>query len=234
MISNTPLFSRRLFLTRGVQLLSVASTLPTFLDKSARALAADFAANPQGAGRPDRVLVVVQLAGGNDGLNTVIPLRNDDYYKARPRLGIAKKDALRLTDDLGLHPQAAGLKKLYDDGILGVIQGVGYPNPNRSHFRSTDIWQTAEPDQVARQGWLGKYFDACCSGQDPGNSPAAAKPVDPASAIALVNEPPQTLLGQKYLPLVFRNPQKLTHTESANNAASAPPSRSSTTAKTWP
>ncbi len=216
---STPLFSRRLFLSRGVQLLSVASTLPTFLDHSARVLAASFAANPQGAGRPNRVLVVVQLAGGNDGLNTVIPWRNDDYYKARPRLGIAKKDALRLTDDLAVHPQATGLKKLYDEGLLSVIQGVGYPNPNRSHFRSTDIWQTAEPEAAAKQGWLGKYFDACCNGQDPGKAAdSKAAGADPASAIALVAEPPQALMGQKYLPLVFRNPQNLTHNESANNA----------------
>ena len=79
---NTPLFSRRLFLTRGVQLLRAAGTLPLFLDRSARVLAADFANDPQGAGRPDRVLVIVQMAGGNDGLNTVIPYRNDDYYRA--------------------------------------------------------------------------------------------------------------------------------------------------------
>src|SRR5579862_4319629 len=92
------LFTRRLFLSRGVQLLSAAATLPMFLDRSARALAADFAANPHGAGRPDRVLVVVQMAGGNDGLNTIVPFRNDDYYKARPSLGIPADQVLRATD----------------------------------------------------------------------------------------------------------------------------------------
>ena len=79
--ANDLLFSRRLFLTRGVQFLSVAGTVPLFLDRSGRVMAAEFAANPQGAGRPDRILVVLQLAGGNDGLNTVIPISNDDYYK---------------------------------------------------------------------------------------------------------------------------------------------------------
>ena len=93
-MSNTPLFSRRLFLTRGVQLLSAAGTLPLFLDRSARVLAADFANDPQGAGRPDRVLVIVQMAGGNDGLNTVIPYRNDDYYRAA--CGWASRSPMRL------------------------------------------------------------------------------------------------------------------------------------------
>src|SRR2546421_9978652 len=118
-MSNENLFySRRLFLTRGVQLLSVAGTLPMFLDRSARCLAADFAGNPQGAGRPDRVLVVVQMAGGNDGLNTVVPIGNDDYYRARPRIGIAKQNVLRATDDFGFHPSAPGFKKLFDAGNM--------------------------------------------------------------------------------------------------------------------
>jgi uncharacterized protein (DUF1501 family) len=221
---NTPLFSRRLFLTRGVQLLSAAGTLPLFLDRSARVLAADFANDPQGAGRPDRVLVIVQMAGGNDGLNTVIPYRNDDYYRARPRLGIKRSDALRANDDFGFHPSATGLKKLYDAGHLAVLHSVGYPNFNRSHFRSTDIWQTAEPEKTARSGWLGRYFDACCSGEDPGpgakHDGAANKGVkaaEPSAAIALTAEPPTTLIGERFIPIAFRNPAELTHTESARN-----------------
>src|ERR1700722_18118170 len=107
------LFSRRLFMSRGMQLLSVAGTLPLFLDHGARCMAADYAANPAGAGRPDdHVLGLVQLAGGNDGLNTLVPLGNDDYHNARPRIGIAKDEALKLTDDWGLHPSASGFKKL--------------------------------------------------------------------------------------------------------------------------
>src|SRR5580693_5414207 len=95
---NDILYSRRSFISRGAQLLSVAGTLPVFLDHSARCLAADVAANPAGAGRPDdHVLVVVQLAGGNDGLNTVVPITNDDYYKARPTLAVEKSAALKLT-----------------------------------------------------------------------------------------------------------------------------------------
>src|SRR5688500_18296483 len=120
-MNDNPLFSRRLFLRRGVQLLSVAGTVPPFLDRSAPAMAAEFAANPQGAGRPDRILVIVQLAGGNDGLNTVVPCTNDDYYKARPRLAISKEKALKLNDDFALHPSASGFKELYDNGQLAII-----------------------------------------------------------------------------------------------------------------
>ena len=86
-----------------------------------------------------RILVLVQLAGGNDGLNTVVPFEEDNYRKLRPSLGIGKSAALKLEGALGLHPQMQGFKELFDDGALGIVQGVGYPNPNRSHFRSMDI-----------------------------------------------------------------------------------------------
>src|ERR1051326_4630560 len=111
-------------------------------------------------GRPlvpagNKVVVILQLSGGNDGLNTVIPVQNDLYYKARPHLGIERAKALSLTDEAGLHPSLTGFKELYDDGSLGIINSVGYPNPDRSHFRSMDIWQTASPsDQYITSGWV--------------------------------------------------------------------------------
>lgn len=203
-------FSRRLFLSRGVQLLSVAGTLPLFLDRSARALAADFAANPQGAGRPDRVLVVLQMAGGNDGLNTVIPYTNDHYYKARPKIGVAKRSVLKATGEFGFHPNAVGFKKLFDEGHLGILHSVGYPNPNRSHFRATDIWATAEPEKVGHSGWLGRYFDACCSGADPGHP---EKPAEASEAVALTLDPPIALQGEKFLPIAFKDPDSLAYRE---------------------
>ncbi len=208
-MSDDLLFSRRLFISRGVQLLSVAATVPAFLDRSATCMAADYAANPQGAGRPDRVLVVVQMAGGNDGLNTIVPVRNDDYYRARQRIGIKKADALSLNDDFAVPTAAEGLKKIYDAGYLSVIHAVGYPNPNRSHFRATDIWTSAEPETVAHGGWLGKYCDACCNGADPG--PNHKKTHDPATAIALDIEPPTALIGKEYIPLTFRQPGELAY-----------------------
>lgn len=108
-------------------------------------------------------LVVIQLSGGNDGLNTVIPYRNDLYYKARPVIGIQKNEVLKLDDELGLNPALTSLKSLYDDGLLTILNGVGYPNPNRSHFRSMDIWHTASAsNEYLSTGWLGRYLDSEC------------------------------------------------------------------------
>jgi len=111
------------------------------------------------------VLVVIQLAGGNDVLNTLVPYRDDAYYQARPALGIPVKDVLQLDDRLGLHPNCVALKALYDEGQLAIVNGVGYPNPDRSHFRSMEIWETAsDSDAYERYGWLGRYFDNACQG----------------------------------------------------------------------
>ncbi|MGN6552407.1 MAG: DUF1501 domain-containing protein, partial [Verrucomicrobiota bacterium] len=119
-------------------------------------------------GKDSTILIVLQMAGGNDGLNTVIPFGNDFYRKARPRIGIAADQVLKLNDDVGLHPALSGFKGLYDAGQLSVVQGVGYPNPNRSHFRSTEIWQTAsDSNRFEKYGWLGRYFDNACNGCDP-------------------------------------------------------------------
>lgn len=108
-----------------------------------------------------RKLVVVQLTGGNDGLNTIVPLRSDDYYRLRPKLAIARDLALPITDGLGLNPGMSALRPLFDDGRLCVINGVGYPDPDRSHFRSMDIWHTASgSDTFLDTGWLGRYLDA--------------------------------------------------------------------------
>ena len=102
----------------------------------------------------NKVMVILQLSGGNDGLNTVIPIRNDIYYRERPGLGIGKTKALSLTDEVGLHPALITLKELYDDGSLGILNNVGYPNPDRSHFRSMDIWQTGSAsNEYITTGW---------------------------------------------------------------------------------
>ena len=116
----------------------------------------DVASNSLGYKR----LVIIQLSGGNDGLNTIVPFQNDLYYKNRPSLSIAKNDVLRLTDEVGLHPSLAPLNRLYDEGLLTIINNVGYPNPNRSHFRSMDIWQTAvDSNEYSQSGWIGRYLD---------------------------------------------------------------------------
>src|SRR2546429_759747 len=138
------LTTRRLFLQKGMTLLAVTSTIPTFLDQTVLAVANpdDVHRTQKASGKDGKILVVVQLSGGNDGLNTVIPFGDDAYHRARPALGHAANDVLKIDNYLGLHPNLAPLKELYDDGRMGVVQGVGYPNPNRSHFRSTDIWES--------------------------------------------------------------------------------------------
>jgi uncharacterized protein (DUF1501 family) len=131
----------------------------------------------------NKVLVVLQLSGGNDGLNTVIPVSNDIYYRGRPGLGISKASSALITDEAGLHPALSGLKGLYDDGGLGILNSVGYPNPDRSHFRSMDIWQSASDSrQYLSTGWLGRYLDAQCRGCD---HPTQALEIDDVVSLAL-------------------------------------------------
>jgi uncharacterized protein (DUF1501 family) len=106
-------------------------------------------------------LVMIQLAGGNDGLNTIVPFTNDDYYRSRPKIALAKSDVIPVSDSLGFHASLLPLKNLYDQGNLTIINNVGYPNPDRSHFRATDIWQTASnSNQYWQTGWVGRYLDA--------------------------------------------------------------------------
>jgi uncharacterized protein (DUF1501 family) len=141
-------------LLKSAPLLALAPTVPAFLARSARA------AGP----KPDaRALVVVQLDGGNDALNTLVPHADPEYAKLRPRLKIDPRQLVKLNDALGLHPSLRPLDKLWDGGRLAVVPGVGYPNPNRSHFQSMAIWHTArfEAEEIrASSGWLGRALDA--------------------------------------------------------------------------
>ncbi|HSU29469.1 MAG TPA: DUF1501 domain-containing protein [Chitinophagaceae bacterium] len=134
----------------------------------------------------NRVMVILQLSGGNDGLNTVIPVRNDIYYRSRPKLGIEKTKALLLTDEVGIHPSLAGFKELFDDGSMGILNNVGYPNPDRSHFRSMDIWHTgSQSNEYLTNGWVGRYLDAQCSGCD---KPTQAIEIDDVLSLAMKGE----------------------------------------------
>ncbi len=110
-------------------------------------------------GGDDRVLVLVNLQGGNDGLNCVVPHGNPLYYQMRPSLAVPRGDVLALDASVGFNPNMKSLKSMYDKGLVAVVQGVGYPNPDHSHFRSTEIWQTAAPDRYEHTGWLGRYLD---------------------------------------------------------------------------
>ncbi|MGE5109086.1 MAG: DUF1501 domain-containing protein [Sphingobacteriales bacterium] len=154
----------------------------------------------------NKVVVIIQFSGGNDGLNTIIPVRNDIYYKERPRLGIEKSKALSLTDEAGLHPALFGLKELYDDGSLAVLNNVGYPNPDRSHFRSMDIWQTGSAStEYLTTGWIGRYLDAQCKGCD---KPTQALEIDDVLSLALK--------GQEVKGLALKDPRRLYNTSHEN------------------
>jgi uncharacterized protein (DUF1501 family) len=160
--------TRRDFLRTSVLGAALSWTVPVFIERTFSTLNAEAAESslPAATGKDHSILVVLQLAGGNDGLNAVVPYVDDAYYRARPTIGIAKDKVLNLDSHIGFNPALAPFKTLYDEGHLALLQGVGYPNPNRSHFRSTEIWQTAsDPNKIVRTGWLGRYFDNCCSGE---------------------------------------------------------------------
>ena len=181
------LFTRREFLRAG-GILAVGAAMPAFLVRTVEAATA-----PDGVIRgfaDGRILVVVQLAGGNDGLNTLVPVADDAYHRARPRLGL-KRDALLMLDggEAGLNPRLAGLKELLDAGRVAVVEGVGYPNPNRSHFRSMEIWHTAtDSDRFSDTGWIGRYLDAQCGGEG-----------EPVAALAVGGQRPQAFAGRRGL-----------------------------------
>ena len=203
---QTHAFTRRDFLRSGVVLASSAYALPQFLHATAYGLAQPAPGATSIPGVPeDHILVVVQLSGGNDGLNTVIPWRDDGYRKARPGIGIAADKVLKLGDTgVGLHPAMTGLRALYDEGLLGLVQGVGYPNPNRSHFKSMDIWHTAEEDATGN-GWLGRYFDSECCGFGKGESGTAESTVSPQIGVAIGPAAPLAMQGQKIKALSFES-----------------------------
>jgi uncharacterized protein (DUF1501 family) len=141
---------RREFL-KASSLVGFGATLPSFLARTANA-----APNSEQPGSKESILVVVQLTGGNDGLNTLIPFKDETYYKLRPSIQVPKNEVLKVNDSLGLHPAMTGMSKLLNDGKMAIIQGVGYPNPSQSHFRSMDIWNAASTEELLTEGWLGK------------------------------------------------------------------------------
>jgi uncharacterized protein (DUF1501 family) len=147
----------------------------------------------------NKVVVILQLSGGNDGLNTVIPVHNDIYYKSRPGLSIAKNNALRLTDEAGLHPALKAFADEFSNGSMAILNSVGYPNPDRSHFRSMDIWHSGSAaNEYLSTGWIGRYLDAQCSGCA---KPTQALEIDDVLSLALK--------GEKTNGLAFKDPKRL-------------------------
>jgi len=193
------LHTRRQFLRTSVLGAAASWTLPVFLEKTFFALdamAAD-ALTQTATGKDGTILVVLQMAGGNDGLNMVVPYADDIYYRSRPKLGLPADKVLKLNSYVGLNGKLTGLKSLFDEGHLSVVQGVGYPNPNRSHFRSTEIWQTAsDADRNESEGWLGRYFDNCCAG------------ADPTVGVAIGEEMPQAFAAKAPTGITFSQPEQ--------------------------
>ena len=192
------LHTRREFLRRTVLGSSLAWTVPVFLADTFSALQADAAdsATQISTGKDSTILVVLQMAGGNDGINTVVPYANDFYHRARPKIGLKGEDVLKINSEVGFNSALKGFKELYDAGELSVIQGVGYPNPNRSHFRSTEIWQSAsDSNEVAKYGWIGRYFDSECAG------------ADPTVGVTIGSQMPQAFFAKHPKGICFSNPQ---------------------------
>ncbi len=192
--------TRRVFLQKGLTLLAAAQTVPAFLNQTVLALSQPFDSSPiqPPTGKDGKILVVVQLGGGNDGLSTVVPHGDDAYHRNRPIIGMDSKTVLKINDYLGLHPNLAPLKALYDDGHLGIINGVGYPNPNRSHFRATDIWESGQPEKdIVTSGWIGRYFDNTCPG------------CDPHVGVSIGHTLPLAMQGDRIMPLSLRAPRSV-------------------------
>ena len=165
---------RRDFL-KSTALISGAYMMPAFL-KPLEAMA-------KGELTGYKNLVIIQLSGGNDGLNTIIPYGNDIYYQKRKTIAIQKPDIITLNDMQGLNPNLSALKEIYDQGWMSIVNSVGYPNPDRSHFRSMDIWQTAsDSNQFLTTGWIGRYLDSNCQSC---KNPYTAIEVDDTLSLAM-------------------------------------------------
>jgi uncharacterized protein (DUF1501 family) len=151
--------SRREFLARGLYGISLGAGLPVFFDRATAALTAQALQGTSMEKYPERILVVLELSGGNDGLNTVVPHADAAYYRARPRIGIPAKEVLKVTDTFGFHPSMVGFERLYKDGRMAVVHGCGYDHPSLSHFSSMSYWHTGVPNAGEPLGWLGRVAD---------------------------------------------------------------------------
>lgn len=207
--SDAKAFTRRELLANGLKgaaLASIATSTPGFLTGSAFALPTPAAGMAEIPGvDTDRVLVVIQLSGGNDGLNTLVPYGLDDYHRARPQIALNKDEVLGLDRKglLGLHRAMEGIKELYDEGLASIVQGVGYPNPNRSHFKSMDIWHTADTSGTGN-GWLARYIDSQCCGFGAGESGQSPYQLN-EPGIAIGRTAPLAMEGGQVKPVAFEN-----------------------------
>jgi uncharacterized protein (DUF1501 family) len=188
--------SRREFLARGLYGIGIGVGLPVFLSRTTAALTAQALQGTSMEKHPERILVVLELSGGNDGLNTVVPHGDPAYYRARPRIGIPAKEVLKVTDTFGFHPSMVGFERLYKDGRMAVVHGCGYDHPSLSHFSSMSYWHTGVPNAGESLGWLGRLAD---------------DHLDPHSRNQIVNIGTSQSLAvrsAKHSPLVFDDPSR--------------------------
>jgi uncharacterized protein (DUF1501 family) len=187
---------RREFLVRGLYGVGIGAGLPTFLSRTTAALTAQALQGTSMERHPERILVVLELSGGNDGLNTVVPYADSAYYKARPKIGIPAKEVLKVTDAFGFHPSMVGFERLYKDGRMAVVHGCGYDHPSLSHFSSMSYWHTGVPNAGEPLGWLGRVAD---------------DHLDPKSRNLIVNIGTAQSLAvrsARHSPLVFDDPSR--------------------------
>jgi uncharacterized protein (DUF1501 family) len=151
--------SRREFLARGLYGIGVGAGLPLFLSRTSAALTAQALQGTSAERHPERILVVLELTGGNDGLNTVVPYGDAAYYRARPNLGIRDREVIKIADGFGLHPSMVGFERLFKDGRMAIVHGCGYEHPSFSHFSSMSYWHTGVPNSGEPLGWLGRLAD---------------------------------------------------------------------------
>lgn len=182
---------RRKFIKHSA-LASASLLMPQFLKSAANIFTP--------IGYNGKTLVVIQLSGGNDGLNCVVPFNNDLYYQYRPDIGLYENDLIGITGEIALNKNLEGIAELYDNGNVTFINSAGYPNPNRSHFRSMDIWQSAsDAEKYESTGWLGRYLDSTCEGIC--GKPHLAIEIDETLSLAMK--------GEKLKGMAFRNPRAL-------------------------
>ncbi|MGQ0732383.1 MAG: DUF1501 domain-containing protein [Acidobacteriota bacterium] len=189
-------WSRREFIARGLYGLSVGAALPPILSRTSAVLAAQALSGTSVERHPERILVVIELSGGNDGLNTIVPFGDAAYYRARPKLGIPAGEAIRIADGFGLHPAMVGFERLYKDGRLAVVHGCGYEHPSLSHFSSMGFWHTGVPNGGEPLGWLGRLAD---------------ERLDPSARNQIVdigNAQSLAVRSRKHSPLVFSDPER--------------------------
>ena len=190
--------SRRDFIRRGWYGLGLSAGLPVILNRTTAALSAQALQGTSMEAHPERILVVVELSGGNDGLNTVVPFGDDTYHRVRPNLGIRERDVIKVADGLGFHPALVGFERLYKDGNMAVVHGCGYENPSLSHFSSMGFWHTGIPNGGEQLGWMGRLADGVYDHDAQGNI-----------IVNVGNRQSLAVQSRHHPPLVFNDPNAL-------------------------